>query len=124
MLRKLLWLLPVGVGLGTGCAFDHHKDVEIISEPPGARIEVNGDFVGCAPTTIKLLGESNGEVEMDYTIRAFPPGPEYYPQAKLFLRRPSAQSDRVPKRIYFDMRVRQPVDSGPDESPKRRRPWP
>ncbi len=118
-LRKLLWLLPVAVGLSTGCAFDRHKEVEIVSEPPGARIEVNGDFVGCAPTTIKLLGESDGQVQMDYAIRAYPPGPEYYPQAKLFMRRPSGESDRIPKRVYFDMRVRQPADSA-----KRRRPWP
>jgi len=124
MLRSLLWLLPVAVGLSTGCAFDRHKEVEIVSEPPGARIEVNGDFVGCAPTTIKLLGESDGEVQMDYAIHAYAPGPEYYPQAKLFLRRPSGESDRIPKRIYFDMRVRQPADSGADESAKRRRPWP
>jgi len=124
VLRKLLWLLPLGVGLSTGCAFDHHKEVEIVSEPPGARIEVNGDFVGCAPTTIKLLGESDGEVEMDYAIRAYPPGPEYYPQAKLFMRRPAGESDRIPKRIYFDMRVRQPANPAPDDSAKRRRPWP
>ena len=123
-LRKLLWLLPVGVGLSTGCAFDRHKEVEIVSEPPGARIEVNGDFVGCAPTTIKLLGESDGQVQMDYTIRAYPPGPEYYPQAKLFMRRPSGESDRIPKRICFDMRVRQPADPALDDSAKRRRPWP
>lgn len=103
---------------------EHHKEVEVISEPPGARIEVNGDFVGCTPTVIKLLGERDGEVEMDYTIRAYPPGPEYYPQAKLFMRRPSGESDHIPKRIYFDMRVRQPADPAPDEAPQRRWVWP
>jgi hypothetical protein len=121
--RSVPWMLVTAVGLSTGCAFDHHKAVEVISEPPGARIEVNGDFVGCAPTTIELLGESDGKVEMDYAIRAYPPGPEYYPQVKLFMKRVSGDSDRIPKRVYFDMRVRQPVDQ-PTAAPTRQRAWP
>ena len=122
--RPFCTLLIAAVGLTTGCAFDPHKAVEVLSQPPGARIEVNGDFVGCAPTTIKMLGEHDGRVKTDYAIRAFPPGPEYYPQVKLFMRRPAGESDRIPKRIYFDMRVRQPADPASDEAPKRRRVWP
>jgi hypothetical protein len=120
---RVPWMLVATVGMSTGCVFDHHKEVEIISEPPGARIEVNGDFVGCAPTTIKMLGKSDGEVAMDYAIRAYPPGPEYYPQAKLFVKRVSGDRDRIPKRIYFDMRLRQPVNQ-PTTAPQRARPWP
>ena len=124
--RRMPWVTAViACGLNAGCAFDRHKEVEVISDPPGARIEVNGDFVGNAPTVITMLGEPDGEVEMDYIIRAYPSGPEYYPQAKVFVERASGDDDTIPKRVFFDMRVRQPSDELPaDQSSKRRRSWP
>jgi hypothetical protein len=116
-----LAIVSIIAGLAPGCAFDPHKQVEVITDPPGARIELNGDFVGLAPTIITMLGEPDGEVEQDYVVRAYPPGPEFYPQAKVFSKR-VGDDDRIPKRIFFDMRVRQPADTQPATTAKK--PWP
>lgn len=109
--------------LSSGCAFDRYRQVEVVSDPPGARIEVNGDFVGCAPTLISMLIERDGEVCRDYAIRAYPTEPDYYPQAKVYLKRVRGKSDILPRRVYFDMRVRQPA-AQPATAPQRQRPWP
>lgn len=116
-----LAIVCIAAGLAQGCAFDPHKRVEVITDPPGARIEVNGDFVGVAPTIITMLGEPDGEVEQDYVVRAYPSEPEFYPQVKVFSKR-VGDDDRIPKRIFFDMRVRQPADTQP--ATPRQKPWP
>ena len=116
-------LVLLGAGLSTGCAPDRQRQIEVLSEPPGARIEVNGDFVGCAPTVIPMVCDSGGRVDADYSIHAYPSGPEYYPQTKAFLKRVGGDSDAVPKRIYFDMRVHQPTNV-PSTQPRRQPAWP
>lgn len=121
---EILVITALIAALTGGCAFDYHKQVEVLSDPPGARIEINGDFVGVAPVVITMIGKSNDEVEQDYVIRAYPAAPEFYPQVKAFLKNTQG-ADQIPTRIFFDMRVRQPADnSTAPESATKPRPWP
>ncbi|MCK4340475.1 MAG: PEGA domain-containing protein [Phycisphaerae bacterium] len=85
---------------------DHH--VQVISDPPGARIEVNNDYVGEAPLTIKMRG-LNGRVAEAYIVRALPV--EYgWVQTKLFQHWEYIESDSIPKRIFFDMLLKPRAD--------------
>jgi hypothetical protein len=78
--------------------------VEVISEPSGARIEVNNDYVGDAPLTIALAGNKRGVVR-DYRIVATPTISGQYVQNKLLLHRSDGPSDPVPRKLFFDMRL-------------------
>ena len=88
--------------------------VEIESSEPGARIEVNNDYVGHAPLTITVYGDPDGTFHnfgsMHYVIRAFPTDPtstNLFPQTKAFRTGGwFSDEDAIPKRIYFDMRQR------------------
>lgn len=86
--------------------------VEVISEPPGARIEVNDDYVGDAPLVIKMAGNSKRCVSRDYSITALPVHTGHYVQFKHFRHdtRYYAESDPIPKRILFDMRLGRRAD--------------
>ena len=79
--------------------------VQIISDPPGARIEVNDDYVGDTPLEIKVA-QHNGNFVNDTTIRAIPIQQGEYVQSKYFSGTflPAA----IPSRILFDMGL-QPV---------------
>jgi hypothetical protein len=84
------------------------KKVEIVSEPAGARIEVNDDYVGDAPITIEIL-DGGGQFTKDTVIRALPTEGGDYIQHKLFFGKvegPYYQhaGDQIPSRILFDMR--------------------
>jgi len=81
------------------------KMVQIISDPPGARIEVNDDYVGDTPLEIKVA-QHNGNFVNDTTIRAIPIQQGEYVQSKYFSGTflPAA----IPSRILFDMGL-QPV---------------
>jgi PEGA domain-containing protein len=47
------------------------KKVEIVSEPAGARIEVNGDYIGDAPITVENP-DGSGQFTKNTVIRALP----------------------------------------------------
>lgn len=79
--------------------------VEIISEPPGARIEINNDYIGDAPLTVNIPQNSNGEFTRNTTIAAMPIRSGNYVQMKRFYVYGSMPSDPIPKRIFFDMRL-------------------
>ncbi len=70
--------------------------VEIISNPPGAKIEINNDYVGDAPITRTVNG--NWGMLADTIIRAIPTQPGQFVQTKYL---PGTQP--FPSRIYFDM---------------------
>ncbi len=78
-----------------------------MSDPPGARIEVNNDYVGDAPTTITLTGNKQGVVRQ-YVIRATPIAGGQYVQTKVLSHYRGGPSDPVPSRIFFDMRLAPP----------------
>ena len=85
----------------------HTKQLQIISDPPGARIEINEDYIGDAPLTVTIPCDEDGQFKQPTTIRALPTQPGHYVQRKDF---PggglvSWSGDRVPSRVFFDTRL-------------------
>jgi hypothetical protein len=86
-----------------------NKKVSIISDPPGARIEINNDYVGDAPLEVEIPSV-NGQFGMVYTtIRSTPRAyhifeETYYAQSKYF-----GPFEAVPSRVLFQMNVPPPV---------------
>jgi hypothetical protein len=87
--------------------------------PAGARIEVNDDYVGDAPITIKVH-QINGYFARNTTIRALPIDSGAYVQLRCFLgydplvaqsakivgvRLAGGGGAEIPSRILFDMRL-------------------
>lgn len=118
----VLLLLVMGCGfisLWSGCASSSGKvergpggtigySVEVESSTPGARIEVNDDYIGKTPLTLTIFGDRDGTFHnfgsKDYIIRAFPIATNQFIQTKVFRTGGwFSEEDRVPKRIYFDM---------------------
>jgi PEGA domain len=81
-----------------------NKKVEIISEPSGARIEVNNNYVGDAPITVTLQ-EYGDEFTRNTVIRALPTEAGDYVQTKFFYAGTFGTNDRIPSRIFFDMHL-------------------
>jgi len=82
--------------------------VEVESSTPGVRIEVNDDYIGKTPLTLRIYGDKDGTFHnfgsKDYVIRAFPVSTNQYAQTKVFRTGGwFSEEDRIPKRIYFDM---------------------
>src|SRR5438552_14055673 len=53
------------------------KTIQILSEPPGARIEVNDDYIGEAPCSAQVRCNSEGRFFETTHIRALPAGNGY-----------------------------------------------
>ena len=94
----------------SGCASHTHaarprQSVQIVSQPPGAQIEVNGRYVGDAPTTIEVESSTDGRFWRDTVIKAYPKETGYT-QIRVFNGKSRwAISDMVPSRLSFDTRV-------------------
>jgi len=94
----------------SGCAFhsnvSHPKQsVQIVSEPNGAKIEVNGRYVGDAPTTVEIEVSPHGRFWRDTIIKAYPKDTGYI-QIKAFNGESRwSISDLIPARISFDTRI-------------------
>jgi hypothetical protein len=88
--------------------------VEIISDPAGARIEINDNYVGDTPITVELA-QNDGQFTQFTVIRALPNEAGDYVQSKYFLFQPAtdygsgyrtaAKGDQIPSRILFDMHL-------------------
>jgi hypothetical protein len=80
------------------------KTTEIISDPPGARIEVNNDYIGDAPITVTIK-QAYGRFSNTTVIRALPPaGSGNYVQEKFFSGRGGGiAGEPIPSRIIFEM---------------------
>ena len=106
-------------GCATDPAKEHQVVTEIVSEPPGARIEVNGNYVGDAPVTVRLRHHPADRVVMGrVVIRATPRGNEGHVQEKVF-QGPAypfdPHRDVVPERVLFVMDLK-PADPKPGTS--------
>jgi hypothetical protein len=78
--------------------------VEILSQPPGARIEVNDDYVGITPCTASIPANIMGEFTRDTTIRATSDVEGLRVQTKHFSGGfEYGENDIVPRRILFEM---------------------
>jgi PEGA domain len=85
------------------------KKTQIISEPPGERIEINDNYVGDAPITVELA-QRGDYFDEDTVIRAIPTEGGDYPQTKRFLTsdpwyHPGSAGDKIPSRIFFNMHL-------------------
>jgi hypothetical protein len=93
-----------------GCASHTHVvrprvKVQIVSQPAGAKIEVNGRYVGDAPLTVDIETSNDGRFWRDTVIKANP-ADTGYTQIKAFNGKSRwAISDMVPPRIFFDTRI-------------------
>jgi len=119
-------LLLIAVLVFVGCATDPYKGqrrkdgtvpfkVQVETSDPGAKIEVNSDFVGEAPLTITIWGDDDGTFHGDgFTeIRANPVKAGQHVQVKRFANGGFfAHEDRIPSRLYFDLNLA-PVREGP-----------
>jgi hypothetical protein len=82
--------------------------VEVESSTPGARIEVNDDYIGKTPLTLTIYGDEDGTFHnfgtKDYIIRAFPVTTNQFIQTKVFRTGGwFSEEDRIPKKLYFDL---------------------
>ena len=82
--------------------------VLVESSTPGARIEVNEDYIGKTPLTLTIFGDKDGTFHnfgsKDYIIRAFPVTISQFPQTKVFRTGGwFSEEDRIPSRLYFDL---------------------
>jgi len=79
--------------------------VQIVSQPTGARIEVNGQYVGDAPLFVEIEASSDGRFWRDTIIKAYPKDTGYT-QIKAFNGKSRwAISDMVPPKLFFDTRT-------------------
>ncbi|MCX8154979.1 MAG: PEGA domain-containing protein [Verrucomicrobiae bacterium] len=81
--------------------------VEVESSEPGARIEVNNEYVGKAPCTIKIFGDKDGTFHnfgsYHFRITAYPVRAGQQPQTKEFRTGGwFTEEDRIPRKIFFD----------------------
>jgi hypothetical protein len=78
-----------------------YKSVQIISEPPEARIEINGNYIGDAPLVTKIRKDLDSERFYSSTvIRTYPKG-DGYVQTKDFSPG-TLEGLNLPDRIFFD----------------------
>ena len=85
------------------------KKTQIISEPAGARIEINDNYVGDAPITVELA-QRGDYFDEDTVVRAIPTEGGDYTQTKRFLtndpwHHPGSAGDKIPSRIFFNMHL-------------------
>ncbi len=81
----------------------HTHQMRVVSEPPGARIEIDNETVGYAPLSIPLRGDKDRRwYDIDYSliIMAFPQYPGLWTQCKILSR-----GDRIPEKMVFDNRL-------------------
>jgi hypothetical protein len=81
-------------------------NVPVDASEPGARIQVNGEFVGSTPMTLKIWGDRDGTFHnfgsYDFIVRAYPPGKDRRSVTKVFHTGAlMAQEDRIPEKIHF-----------------------
>ena len=83
--------------------------VEIESEPSGAMIEINDDYIGKTPLSVEIKGwESTRTFVRDHKIVAHPVFKGGYIQQKFFsdwYEPDLRHGDTIPKKIYFNMHL-------------------
>lgn len=107
-MKRSLCLLPVILLLGCKSWFYHEVPHKILieSDPPGARVELNQEYIGITPLEYTLLGGHNhafSDNATRYVFRGNPVAPGQYVQEKSF--HSGEHHDIIPKRIFFDLRL-------------------
>jgi hypothetical protein len=82
------------------------RSVTIISQPAGARILINGDYVGITPLLVDFAVDKFGRAVRSIELRAVAPKPLVNDGVRLF---PAAGTDgdtsRIPQLVDFDLNV-------------------
>lgn len=84
--------------------------VNVETDPPGAKIEVNGNLVGESPVTITVYGDQDRTFHnfgsYQFIVKAFPISPGQNVQEKVFHTGGWFTSeDQIPSRIYFNLNL-------------------
>ena len=85
--------------------------VSVETSEPGARIEVNDDYVGNAPLTLKVWGDKKRRFRSlgggHFVIKAYPVQAGQTVQTKRFRTggAPFAPVDIIPKHLFFDLNL-------------------
>jgi hypothetical protein len=82
------------------------RAVTIVSMPTGARIEINGGYVGRTPLVVDFAVDKFGRALRDIEVKALAPIPAVYEEIRRF---PAAGTDgdasRIPHFVDFDLNV-------------------
>ena len=82
------------------------RSVKIISRPAGARILINGDYVGTTPLLVDFAIDKFGRAVRTIEMRAVAPEPLVTEGVRLF---PAAGTDgdasRIPSLVDFDLNI-------------------
>jgi hypothetical protein len=86
------------------------KSMRVLSEPVGARILINGDYVGITPLRVDIAVDRFGRAVRDLEMRAVAPEPMANQEIRRF---PAAGTDgdasRIPHLVAFDLNVQSVV---------------
>ena len=82
------------------------QPVTIVSQPTGARILINGDYVGITPLRVDVAVDKFGRALRNIELRAVAPKPMITRGTRLF---PAAGTDgdssRIPRLVDFDLNI-------------------
>jgi hypothetical protein len=110
----------VAVALSTACATNPPANAErgpggtiayyvkIESSDPGARVEVNSEYVGTTPVEVRVWGDPDGTFHnfgsSEFVVRVLPLREGQSAQTKTFRTGGwFSQEDQIPKRLFFDL---------------------
>lgn len=98
--------IPANAERGPGGTIAYHIKIE--SSDPGARVEVNSEYVGTTPVEVRVWGDPDGTFHnfgsSDFVVRVLPVREGQSAQTKTFRTGGwFAQEDQIPKRLFFDL---------------------
>ena len=115
-MKLLPFTFLLAVAFASGCATGPlTKTIQIESDPPNMRVEVNNDYIGKTPTQFTVRTNPEGEFLGSWAnapqveFVAYPPAntPGLHIQKKFF--EPNGffkAGERIPGRLFFDMRLK------------------
>jgi hypothetical protein len=111
-MRRRLPVLGVLAGLGAaGCT----QNVHVLSDPPGARVVVNRNYIGDTPCQTTFDLDMSSTLRRSYEVVVYPPsGSEEIPAQYRYLSR----WDDPPERMFFYFKPRQPVEEPQADAPQ------
>lgn len=77
------------------------QKIQILSDPVGARIEINQEYIGETPCVVEVVTNGHGEFVEKFDVNALPTHAGHSVQFKWF-----RSYDKAPARIFFDMSLR------------------
>ncbi len=82
---------------GWGNMVCNNYEVTFVSEPPGAKIEINNNYIGITPLVYRWHGYYPREER--YTVKAYPSQPGQLVQSK------ELAVGNLPDKVYFNMNL-------------------